>query len=331
LSSIAYELGRCVVCGSAEADEIADDEQMRAEVEALWAFQTRRLRPDTPPTRLTDRVAFSQHPPIRLVRCRSCGLVYRNPREREFELRAIYSRDEPSQATMRTLFETQRRSFRVQAKRLKQLLGRAGSGLEVGSYVGAFLRAALDEGWHFEGLDIGEEASAFARQKGFTVTVGSLESWGETTKRQFDAVAIWNTFDQLPDPRVAAAAVHRLVSPGGLFAVRVPNGAFYARVRKLLQGPLAGLARALLAHNNLLTFPYRHGFTIQSLDTLMTKTGFEVEAIHGDSLVLTADRFTRPWAAAEERLIKRTMRIVGAMGDAGAERAPWLEVYARRR
>lgn len=329
MTSIAYELGGCVVCGSTEAAEIADNEQMRAEVEALWAFQMRRLRPDTPPTRLTDRVAFSQRAPIRVVRCRQCGLVYRNPREREFELRETYARDEPSKATMRALFETQRASFRVHAKRLKQLLGRAGSGLEVGSYVGAFLGAAMEEGWHFEGLDIGEQASAFARQQGFTVTLGSLDSW--TTKRHFDAVAIWNTFDQLPDPRAAAVAVHRLVSPGGLFAVRVPNGAFYAHVRKLLRGPLAGVARALLAHNNLLTFPYRHGFTIESLDTLMSKTGFDVEIVHGDSLVLTADEFTRPWAAAEERLIKRAMKIVGALGGDSAERAPWLEVYARRR
>jgi SAM-dependent methyltransferase len=302
---------------------------MRDEVEALWAFQTRRLRPDTPPTRLTDRVAFSQRAPIRVVRCRDCGLVYRNPRERDFELRATYARDEPTQATMRTLFQTQRSSFRVQAKRLKQLLGRAGSGLEVGSYVGAFLGAAMEEGWHFEGLDIGEEASHFARQQGFTVTIGSLETF--TTKRHFDAVAIWNTFDQLPDPRIAAAAVHRLVSPGGLFAVRVPNGAFYARVRTLLRGPLAGFARALLAHNNLLSFPYRHGFTVESLDTLMTKCGFDVEVIHGDSLVITADRFTKPWAAAEERLIKRAVKTVGALGGAGAERAPWLEMYARRK
>ena len=329
MTAIAYELGRCVVCGSAEAEEIANSEGMRDEVEALWAFQTRRLRPDTPPTRLTDRVAFSQRPPVRVVRCRDCGLVYRNPREREFELRDTYSHDDPTPATMRTLYETQRASFRVQARRLKKLLGRAGAGLEVGSYVGAFLGAAREEGWHFEGLDIGEESTRFARQQGFTVTLGSLESW--TSKRTFDAVAIWNTFDQLPDPKTAASVVHRLLAPGGLFAVRVPNGAFYAGLRRHLTGPLAPVARALLAHNNLLTFPYRQGFTVQSLDTLMTKTGFTVEVIHGDSLVLTADNYTKKWAAAEERLIKRAMKLLGGFGDSGAGRAPWLEMYARRR
>lgn len=328
MSSVAYELGGCVVCGSLDAEEVADHDAIRNEVEALWGFQTSRLKPNTPPARLVDRVAFSQRPPVRVVRCRECGLVYRNPRERAHELRDIYSGDDPTPAAMRTLLESQRISYREPARRLKRLLGRAGSGLEVGSYVGAFLTAAMEEGWHFEGLDIGETASEFARQQGFTVTIGTLESW--QSNRTFDAVAIWNTFDQLPDPRQAAAVVHRLLVPGGMFAVRVPNGAFYARARNMLRGPLRGLARALLAHNNLLTFPYRHGFTVQSLDVLMNKAGFAVEQMHGDSLVNTADEFTKSWAASEDRLLKRAFAGFRKVGFSDADSSPWLEMYARK-
>lgn len=301
---------------------------MRREVEMLWAFQTRRLKADTPPARLVDRVAFSQRPPVRLVRCRECGLVYRNPRERAFELREIYGGAEPTPAVMRTLLETQRPAYREPARRLKRLLGRAGSGVEVGSYVGAFLTAAMEEGWHFEGLDIGQKACEFARQQGFTITVGTLETW--QPRRTYDAVAIWNTFDQLPDPRHAAGLVNKLLVPGGMFAVRVPNGAFYARVRRMLHGPLAGIARLLLAHNNLLTFPYRHGFTVGSLEELMKRSGFTVQEIHGDSLVQTADRFTRGWAAAEERVVKRAFAALRRLGFSDAEKSPWLEVYARK-
>ena len=328
MSSIAYELGGCTVCGSVDADEIAGPEEMRREVEMLWAFQMRRLKPGTPPSRLVDRVTFSQRPPVRLVRCRQCGLLYRNPREREFELRDIYGGDEPTIPVMRTLLETQRPAYREPAKRLKRLLGRAGSGVEVGSYVGAFLTAAMEEGWHFEGLDISRTASEFARQQGFTITVGTLESW--QPRRVFDAVAIWNTFDQLPDPRHAAGLVNKLLVPGGMFAVRVPNGAFYARVRRLLRGPLAGFARAVLAHNNLLTFPYRHGFTVSSLRTLMDRTGFLIREIHGDSLVLTSDQFTRPWAAGEERLVKQAFAFFRTLGFSSTENSPWLEVYASK-
>ena len=45
----------------------------------------------TPPSRLVDRVAFSQAPPWRVVRCKRCGLVYRNPAESRDAVRATYA------------------------------------------------------------------------------------------------------------------------------------------------------------------------------------------------------------------------------------------------
>ena len=71
-----------------------------------------------------------------------------------------------------------------------------GSGLEVGSYVGAFLDAARARGWRFEGVDVNEGASRFARAQGLTVTVGTIDEVPAT--RRFDAVAIWNCLDQFP-------------------------------------------------------------------------------------------------------------------------------------
>ena len=45
MASPSYELGHCIVCGHAEARVIADADEMRAEVEALWAYHEKRLRP----------------------------------------------------------------------------------------------------------------------------------------------------------------------------------------------------------------------------------------------------------------------------------------------
>ncbi|HEU4565188.1 MAG TPA: methyltransferase domain-containing protein [Gemmatimonadaceae bacterium] len=324
MPSPSLELVPCPVCGSVESREVADAEEIRREVEALWAFHTARLRPGTPPERLADRVAFSQQPPVRVVECRGCGLVYRNPRERAFELRDTYAGEEPDENALEGLFRTQLGAYRAQAARLAAVSGkRSGSGLEVGSYVGGFLAAAAERGWRFEGLDINERAAAFARERGFTVAIGTLETFEPA--RTFDAVAIWNCFDQLPDPRLAAARARALLTPGGMLAIRVPNGAFYAALRPALRGVLAPAARALLAHNNLLTFPYRHGFTPSSLRRLLEAVELEVVSVHGDTLVPIADEWTRRWAALEERVVKRLLRGVGA------ERAPWIEMYARRR
>jgi SAM-dependent methyltransferase len=332
MNSPAYELARCLVCGGATGREIADSESMRAEVEALWAFHTRRLQPHTPAKHLTDRVSFSQHPPLRLVRCDVCGLVYRNPVERAFEVKEAYGEDTPTTEVLAALHDTQRDAYRAQARRLTRETRSRGTGLEVGSYVGGFLAAARELGWRFEGVDVNENASAFARSLGLRVTVGTIESMAADSalEQRFGAVAFWNCFDQLADPRAAAVAARRLLAPHGILAIRVPNGAFYARLRPLLATAAAPAARLLLAHNNLLTFPYRYGFTPSSMVRLLGQCGFDVTQIVGDVLVPIADRWTRRWARAEERVVKALLKPL-TRADRRTRLAPWIEIYARLR
>jgi len=324
----AYEPSRCVVCGHANAEVIAERDDLRREVEALWEYHQRRLDPETPPRHLTDRVAFSEYAPFRLVRCCDCGLVYRNPVERLHELTEIYARDTPAPDVLRSLHETQVPALRAQARALRHMLGRGGSGLEVGSYVGAFLAAARAEGLQFEGLDINPGANAFTRTMGFTVHDGELTSFD--TNRTFDAVAIWNTFDQLADPRAAVNAAGKLLRPRGVFALRVPSGEFYVALRRrFARGNRVerAAARSLLAQNNLLTFPYRHGFTREALRRLLEEQGFRIEHVRGDVLVPIADEWTRRWARLEETLIKHTLALVA---NRDAHWAPWLDIFAAR-
>ena len=87
---------------------------------------------------------------------------------------------------------------------------------------------------------------------------------------------------------------------------------------------MAPAARALLAQNNLLGFPYRHGFTPLSLVYLLHATGFEPITVVGDTLVPLADRWTHEWAAWEERLLKATIRGLGDWIT-----PPWIEIYGK--
>jgi SAM-dependent methyltransferase len=308
------------VCGGSEVIELAAAEDIREESELLWAFHMRRLAPNTPPERLVDRVAFSQDPPWRVVQCSTCGLVYRNPVERREELRETYAHAEPPRDALLALHAAQRASYRAQAKRLARHLSRRGTGLEVGSYVGAFLAAARETRWQFEGLDVNRRVNAFARSLGFVVHDGDLEHF--RPDRTFDAVAIWNTFDQLPDPRGAVHSAGRLLRNEGVLAIRVPNGECYARWRPRLDAsaPARALAVSILAHNNLLTFPYRYGFSPRSLSRLLTGMGFKIQQIAGDVLVPTADEWTKRWAVVEERAVRPITR----------RWMPWFEVYATK-
>jgi SAM-dependent methyltransferase len=193
--------------------------------------------------------------------------------------------------------------------------------LEVGSYVGAFLAAARDAGLNASGVDINPAVNKFTRSLGFQVQDGEL---GSIDLEPVDAITIWNTFDQLSDPRGTIVAALRHLKPGGVLAIRVPNGAYYRKLR----GSRRPRAHATLALNNLLTFPYRWGFTPGSLRALLEEVGFSTLETLGDVLVPTSDEWTRLWARIEERMVKWAMLHEF---ESSTEWLPWFEVYAERR
>jgi SAM-dependent methyltransferase len=314
-----YEIAACPVCRSNASGVVADQGAIKAELEWLWQFHLRRLRKGAPLDQLFDRAFFSQDPPLQVVQCHECGTVFRNPREREQEVIDTYAQEATSPAALQSLFDQQYQFYRPRMRELARLRGPRGRVLEVGSYLGAFLQTAQDHGWRARGIDVNARATAFARARGCAVDESSLAAY--SSSERFDVVALWNCFDQLPDPHEALEQAAALLAQGGLVAIRVPNGAAYARLRRW---PSA-LGRRFLAWNNLASFPYRHGFTPDSLTRLLDQHGFEVRELAADPLVSIAGSWTREWARWEERAVKTVMRALPRAY------APWFEVYARRR
>jgi SAM-dependent methyltransferase len=206
--------------------------------------------------------------------------------------------------------------------------------LEVGSFVGGFLAAAGGLGWDVRGVDPGEEVVAFCRTRGLAVERGTLEDVA-LAPASLDAVVVWNTFDQIAAPAPTLAAAARAVRAGGILALRVPNGRYFAdAISRLGQdGEFRRRYRLLaLAWNNLIGFPYLHGYSVGTLDRLVAAYGFERVAAVPDTLLPLADADTRPWAALEERMVKTACRVGWRRqipGPARLAAAPWLDVYYR--
>ena len=127
------------------------------------------------------------------------------------------------------------------------------------------LRAFAARGWEVQGTELSEAAAGAARALGYPVHVGSPGSarWADGS---FDAVTMWHTLEHWPEPAEALVQVARLLRPGGVLLVGVPN----------FGSPEALLARAAWFH---LDVP-RHlvHFTPATLEAALAARGLAVRA-----------------------------------------------------
>ena len=328
----------CAVCRSAGHRILASAAELEAQTRYLRRFHTRRLRRG--PGRgdeLEERAEFTQDYATNVVACTSCGLIFRDPRPPAAAIAEAYAQDTYGPERLRALHDSQLELFQPKAKTLRRWLAtrRDPVVIEIGSFVGGFLAAAREQGWQVLGIDPGEEVGAFCASLGLSVLRESVEAC-EFPADAADCVAIWSTFDQLPTPHPTLAAIRKLLRPGGILAVRFPNGACFERATGWLKRwprPLRGPLRAGMAWNNLLGFPYLYGYSAKTLDRLLARYDFERVGFYADVLVRLADAQTEAWARWEERSLKALWRVAAAADCAGGQRgaaiAPWCDAYYR--
>ena len=192
----------CNYCGSSAADEFLSLQDL-----------------------LLDRLEIR----TRLVKCRDCGLVYQNPRPTISEMAAHYPPEydsyAPNPVTQRTPWLLRLAYDYGVRKRLKTVTHHKSGGrlLDVGCATGTFLLGVKRHSkLEPEGVEINAEAAAVARGEGLKVTVGALEE-ADFPGDSFDAVTLWDVFEHLHDPSSALAELHRVLKPGGVLVMRVPN------------------------------------------------------------------------------------------------------------
>jgi SAM-dependent methyltransferase len=181
----------CNVCGGRDHVELYPDEVGNRSAPTDYGF--------SPETRKTYRI----------VRCRSCGLIFTNPMP---SLIASYEGqvDETYLASQRQRYVTARRAVR---KILRFKTG--GRLLDVGCSTGIFLDEASK---HFdvEGLELSRWAAARAAKKHMVhqVTLDKLDAG-----KPFDVVTLFGVIEHFEDPKAELANVRRLMRPGGLLVI----------------------------------------------------------------------------------------------------------------
>jgi SAM-dependent methyltransferase len=302
------------------------------------AFHSARLRSHLR-EELDERASFTQDDAASLLRCHECAHLLRWPHRSADSTVQAYAEDRYPEDRIAEMIASQVSLYRRKAPVLRRLLRLdAPRIVEVGSFVGGFLEVARTAGWSAVGVDPNRQLADSCRSRDLRVVEGTLEDYaGGEAGHRVDAVTIWNTFDQLADPLQVLATAARLLRPDGILALRVPHGVAFRSLHARWENARGATKRfldACLAWNNLLSFPYLHGYGLASLDAIVPPHGFRRVLARGDVLATLAGRATRGFARKEERAMKRLQLswiAVQARDPASLlSAAPWLDVYFRR-
>jgi SAM-dependent methyltransferase len=127
--------------------------------------------------------------------------------------------------------------------------------------------AGLSEiGWQCTGVEVSEEAVAAARTAGLDVRLGDLHG-ADFDDASFDVVRFWHALEHVRSPRAELAETRRILRPGGLVLIGVPN--------------FASLLSRLVREQWFYLDVPRHlwHFERRTLARLLTETGFRVEDV----------------------------------------------------
>jgi SAM-dependent methyltransferase len=165
-----------------------------------------------------------------IVRCRSCELVYVNPRLPVGDLVQLYSDQVISPAAYYVRTEqTDERSFATRVALIERWR-KPGRLLDLGCGPGTFSIAARARGWTTVGLDINATSVAHCRARGLDVIAGAFPH-PDLAGQTFDVVAMNDFLEHLTDPAAALRTVRSLLAPGGILFISTPDvGSLMARV-----------------------------------------------------------------------------------------------------
>src|ERR1035441_2025160 len=171
----------------------------------------------------TTNLVFSKWN-FNIVRCRSCGLVYVNPRTFSIDSDDYFRG--PYLATIEPggVIDSGIQDIYTQiVQRLDSCLF-PGQLLDVGCAMGHFMRCARQHGWNVRGVECSSYAAAYGREKhGLQIDAVCDLRDARLPKSAFDACVLIEVAEHLPHPRQTLAEVFRVLKPGGILYVTTPN------------------------------------------------------------------------------------------------------------
>ncbi len=208
---------------------------------------------------------YAEDEELRFVRCRSCGIIWRDPASLH-----LVKRYDDSYFTSKNYLKNRKHKIRKSGWLIdmaREVHPAITSLLEVGCSVGNTLEAARRRGIRHLGSDISPYATEYCRSCGLnaeTLTLEEIKDRGE----KFDLLFMQHVLEHFEDPFYVTQWGHDMLNTGGLFLIVVPNSR-YRRSEKG-RGSHRFYSRQGVGTEHFVYFDY------PSLRKLLTRQGFTV-------------------------------------------------------
>ncbi len=195
------------------------------------------------------------------VQCKPCGFMYVSPVARDEVVEEFYRQEKSWAAVLEnpTQLDFDRKKFAYGLDAALEFCPSNPRVLDVGCGPGIFIDVARERGLIAAGVELNEQNVADMRARGITIYDKPLENCG-LEAGSFDLIALWEVLEHIVEPRPLMAEVARLLAPGGVVLVLVPNRD--ALVTRLLQ-----------ARSNTFVVSHVNFFDADSLDRLAESCG----------------------------------------------------------
>jgi 2-polyprenyl-3-methyl-5-hydroxy-6-metoxy-1,4-benzoquinol methylase len=151
--------------------------------------------------------------------CPKCGLYFRDPAPSQTQIIASYNEGKNYEWWQD---ELEIRTY-LWRKRINLILPHQSHGrlLDIGTGDGFFLNFVPDT-FDVVSTEISTTGVTYARNRGHDTLLGDFMSL-DFEPASFDVITLWHVLEHVPDPGAMLDKIARILKPGGLLAVAVPN------------------------------------------------------------------------------------------------------------
>ena len=245
---------------------------------------------DCPVCDSADKSLYFTKDWFQFSKCNACGMVYLNPRLTEqatydfynSDWNAIYNETKFDTVSASTALDDEINRANLELI-LKARGGARGELLEIGFASGVFLRAAKAAGWSVHGLELNEPNYRRVRDE-LGSTIQNVDLFRANLPAAFyDVVYMRDVFEHVPEPKAMLHEINRVLKPGGLVYIEVPN--------------IDGLIYKIVKERHVCVFGFEHlnYWSPQTLRTILERTGFAVTETAFASLDFTVGDVIRAY------------------------------------